>query len=82
MIKAKVYVMLKPSVLDPQGKTVTNALHTQGYTLVKETRISKFIELMFETSDVEEVNKQVAVICNKILANPNTEHYTFELETV
>ncbi len=80
MIKAKIYVTLKPSILDPQGKVVTNTLHSLGYSDVKETRISKFIELSFDTDDEEKVKKDLDVICDKVLANPNTETYSFEIE--
>ncbi len=80
MIKAKIYVTLKPSILDPQGKVVTNTLHSLGYSEVNETRISKFIELNFDTDDEVKVRKDLEVICDKVLANPNTETYSFELE--
>lgn len=82
MIKAKIYVQLKPSVLDPQGKTVTNTLHNLGHDNVVETRISKFIEITFDNSDQEVVKQQVESICDKLLANPNTEHYHFELDNL
>ena len=80
MIKAKIYVTLKPSVLDPQGKVITNALHTLGYTDVIETRASKFFEMTFEGTDLQDANKKLNEICHKLLANPNTEIYHFELE--
>jgi phosphoribosylformylglycinamidine synthase PurS subunit len=80
MIKANVYVTLKPSVLDPQGKVVTQTLHSLGYESVKETRVSKFIELTFESDNEEEVKAELEKICDKVLANPNTETFTFELE--
>jgi len=82
MIKAKVHVFLKPSVLDPQGQTVTNSLHSLGYAKVVDTRISKYIELMFDSVDEQEVSAAVHSICDKLLANPNTEKYRFELEQV
>ena len=80
MIKAKIYVTLKPSILDPQGKVVTNTLHSLGYSEVNETRISKFIELNFDSDDEAKVRKDLDVICDKVLANPNIETYSFELE--
>ena len=82
MIKAKVYVTLKPSVLDPQGKVITDALHTLGYTNVKETRASKFFEMIFEDNDTETVKTKLNEICHKLLANPNTEVYRFDLEKI
>ena len=82
MIKAKIHVFLKPSVLDPQGQTVTNSLHHLGYEKVQESRISKYIEIIFNSDDTVDVSEQVNSICDKLLANPNTEKYSFELETV
>jgi phosphoribosylformylglycinamidine synthase len=82
MLKAKIHVYLKPSVLDPQGQVVTNSLHSLGFVAVHETRISKYIEILFSDDDITAVDEQVHSICDKLLANPNTERYHFELETV
>lgn len=81
MIKAKIYVILKPSVLDPQGKAVMNALHSLGYNSIKDLRVSKYIEVIFDEQDNAKVEEQVEQICNKVLANPNTEIYRYEIET-
>lgn len=80
MLKARIFVELKPSVLDPQGKAVTNSLNTLGYNQVADTRISKYIEILFSEGSEDEVNRQVEEICNKLLANPNTEHYHYTIE--
>ena len=82
MTKAKIYVQLKPSVLDPQGKAVTNSLHTLGYATVSDTRVSKYIELIFDEPISSDLDAKVHSICDKLLANPNTENYSFELCTV
>lgn len=82
MLKAKVFVKLKPSVLDPQGKAVTGSLSQLGYDTVTDTRVSKYIELTFAEEDAASVNAKVEKICDTILANPNTEYYSFELEKV
>lgn len=80
MFKAKIFVQLKPSVLDPQGKAVTNSLHHLGYHQVNETRISKYIEIKFDSTDKASVEAQVQQICADLLANPNTEIYHFQIE--
>lgn len=80
MLKAKIYVELKPSVLDPQGKAVTNSLHNLGFEDVTQTRISKYIEIIFDSSDREYVSEQTTKICDSLLANPNTETYHFEIQ--
>ncbi len=82
MLKAKIFVQLKPSVLDPQGKAVTNTLHNLGFDQVQQTRISKYIEIVFNSDDREEVKQQCTRICDSLLANPNTESYHFELEEI
>ncbi|MCB5262450.1 MAG: phosphoribosylformylglycinamidine synthase subunit PurS [Candidatus Cloacimonetes bacterium] len=79
MLKAKIFVELKPSVLDPQGKAVTNSLHNLGFEDVSQTRIGKYIEIVFDSSDREYVSKETTRICDSLLANPNTETYRFEL---
>ncbi len=82
MLKAKIFVCLKPSVLDPQGKAVSNSLHQLGFATVADTRISKYIEICFAEDDREEVSRKTEQICDTLLANPNTEQYSFELESV
>ncbi len=80
MILAKIYVCLKHNVLDPQGKAVTNSLHQLGYSSVAETRVSKYIELSFDTADMDQAKRETEEICQNLLANPNTELYDFTLE--
>lgn len=79
MLKAKIFVQLKASVLDPQGKAVTNSLHNLGFTDVSETRISKYIEITFSKTDPAEVKAEVEQICTSLLANPNTETFHYEI---
>ncbi|MCB5250217.1 MAG: phosphoribosylformylglycinamidine synthase subunit PurS [Candidatus Cloacimonadales bacterium] len=82
MFKAKIFVSLKQSVLDPQGQVITNALHSQGFDSVVETRVSKYFELLINTMDIEKAEEEVKNICDKVLANPNTESWKYELEGV
>ncbi len=80
---AKVYVVLKPSVMDPQGSTVQRALHQMGYSAIENLRIGKFIEVNFDQAlQEQEVHKQLNEICDKLLANPNIETYQFQIERV
>jgi phosphoribosylformylglycinamidine synthase subunit PurS len=80
MTKAKVYVTLKPSVLDPQGKAVMNILHSLGNDTIRDVRVSKFIEINFEDDDHNRIKADLEKICDKVLANPNTETYYYEIE--
>lgn len=82
MLKAKIFVQLKPSVLDPQGKAVSGTLSQLGFDTVHDTRISKYIEITFSEDDPKILSPKVERICDTLLANPNTEHYHFEIEKV
>ena len=78
-MKAKVYVTLKKSVLDPQGKAVQHALSTLGFNEVKDVRMGKYIEL--ELGDVQktQAEQKIKLMCEKLLANTVIEEYKFEL---
>jgi len=80
MAKAKIYVTLKDGVLDPQGKTVKFALDKMGYTNIDDVKIGKYIEIELKGQAGESLNKQINEICDKLLANPNIEKYTFTVE--
>ncbi|RHW30940.1 phosphoribosylformylglycinamidine synthase subunit PurS [Neobacillus notoginsengisoli] len=79
MVKVKVFVTLKESVLDPQGKAVSNALQSLGYEEVADVRIGKYMELTIEPSgrDIETVVRDA---CEKLLSNPVIEDYRYEIE--
>lgn len=79
-MKVKIYVTLKKTVLDPQGKAVLHALHELGFHSVQETRVGRFIELDIKGKDKKAVKKQVHLMCDKLLANPVIEEYSFEIE--
>lgn len=80
MTKARVFVTLKPGVLDPQGKAVAGGLESLGYEGIKDVRVGKLIEITFE-NDVnrERLQEQVEDMCVRLLANPVIEDYSFEL---
>ncbi len=80
MAKVKIYVTLKDGVLDPQGKTVEKALDKMGYKDIKEVRMGKFIEIETNSGDKKKLKKEIDEICDKLLANPNIEKYTFDIE--
>jgi len=79
MFKVKVYVTLRESVLDPQGKAVTNSLHSLNYKEVADVRIGKYMELTIEKSD-RNIDEVVNEICTNLLANPVIEDYRYEVE--
>ena len=80
MLKAKVYVTIKQSVLDPQGVAVQGALHSIGYKEVESLRIGKYMELELGTDNREEAESRVKEMCEKLLANTVVENYRYELE--
>jgi len=82
MYLAKVYITLKPTVNDPQGLTIKGGLHTLGFKQVTSVRAGKYIELKLEGDDLEQAKQQIAQMCQKLLANPVIEKYSFELEKV
>ncbi len=79
-MKAKIVVMPKKAVLDPQGKTVQNALAHMGYTGIGAVRVGKYLEIELVGADKEAARKQIDEACHKILSNPVIEDYRFELE--
>lgn len=77
----KVYISWKEGVLDPQGAAVTDSLHKIGYSGVESVSISRMIEVKME-ADRDNVERQVTEMCEKLLANPVIEDYSYEIEEV
>ena len=89
-MKARVYVTLKPSVFDPQGRVVADALVTLGYHDVKDVRPGKFFEVELGDGDPATANlsaeaqrakveARVTEMADKLLANPVIESYRVEV---
>lgn len=76
---ARVFVTLKPGVLDPAGKAVERSLQTLGYQEVGAVRLGKYIELHLEDGDPEKARLRVEEMCRKLLANTVVESYRVEL---
>jgi phosphoribosylformylglycinamidine synthase len=77
-MRATVVVMLKKSVLDPQGQAVSRALGSLGFSEVKDVRLGKIIELDLDARDAAEARKRVEQMCEKLLANTVIEEYRVE----
>lgn len=73
MIQARIRIMPKASILDPQGQTVLHALESLGFDRATGCRMGKFVTLDFDGVPVDEVEREVAQICKRLLVNPNTE---------
>ena len=78
-MKARVHVMLKNGVLDPQGEAVRHALATLGFSGVNGVRQGKVIELDLAEPDPEAARAAVARMCETLLANTVIESYTVEI---
>ena len=78
-MKARVHVMLKEGVLDPQCEAVRHALGTLGFSGVTGVRQGKVIELDLTQTDRAKAQAEVAQMCEKLLANTVIESYRVEL---
>jgi phosphoribosylformylglycinamidine synthase subunit PurS len=77
--RAKIYVTLRPSVLDPAGVAIQSGLSHMGYDNVAQVRIGKYIELTLSAVDQAAAETQLDRMCDQLLANPVIENYRFEL---
>ncbi len=78
-MKVRVLVSFKDSVLDPQGQTVKNALHTLGYKNVSDVRQGKVFEIDITDISDADIKRIIPEISNKVLANPIIEKFTWEI---
>jgi phosphoribosylformylglycinamidine synthase len=80
-MRARVFVTLKPSVFDPQGKTIADALHSMGYNGIGDVRQGKFFELELDAASAEQARTLAAEVADKVLANPVIESYRVEIDS-
>jgi phosphoribosylformylglycinamidine synthase PurS subunit len=78
-VKVRILVSLKDIVLDPQGQTVKNALHTLGYDFVKDVRQGKVFELELDGISRQQAEKAIVEISDKVLANPIIEKFSWQI---
>jgi phosphoribosylformylglycinamidine synthase len=80
-MKAYVYVSLKKSVLDPQGKTIYNALNKMGYKGLGDVRQGKYFEISLDSGLPKDAAKaEVERIAREVLTNPVIEEFSYKLE--
>lgn len=77
MPKARVYITLKPTLLDAQGRTIQNALHQLGFEGVQSVRVGKYLEI--ELAPDGDPHAQIESMCQQLLANPVIEQYRYEV---
>lgn len=80
--KAEIDVMPLESLLDPQGKAVTGSMKNIGLPEIENVRIGKHITLSVEASSEEDAKSKVDLACQKLLANPIIEYYSFTLSRI
>lgn len=79
-MKAKVYVTLKPSVLDPQGKAIHHSIELMGFEKIADVRQGKYFEIALDGDISESEAKEAAEkIARDVLANPVIEDYKVEI---
>ena len=77
-MKAVVHVMLKPEVLDPQGRAIARASASLGHTAVRAVRQGKVFLVELDTEDPARARALVEELCQKLLANPVIEDFSIE----
>ena len=80
MYSARVNIVLKPGIADPQGLTIERALPALGYDGVKNVRVGKLIELELEADDLKHARTSLNEMCERLLANPVIESYEVTVE--
>lgn len=75
MYKASVRVTLRPSILDPQGKTTHRALENLGFDGVERVRIGKLVEMWIDERTQEDAERTAQAACERLLANPVMEDF-------
>ena len=80
MIKARIHITLKESITDPQGIAIKHALESLHFKEVEKARMGKIVTLTLNTKSKKKASEDIEEMCKKILANPVTEDYKFELE--
>lgn len=81
-MKAKVYVKLKPGVLDPQGKAIHHSVELLGFDGISDVRQGKYFEIALDgTLGEEQARESVGRLAREVLSNPIIEDYRVEIET-
>jgi len=82
MLKAEIYVTLKETVVDPQGKTVRHALEAIGYKNLAEVRLGKLVAIKLNYQDKKRAAEEIEGMCKKLLANPIIEDYSYKITKI
>lgn len=80
--QANIHVTLKPVVNDPPGLAVRDGLHNLGFPGVSSVRVGKYLMLQLTANTEQEAHANVDQMCQRLLANPVIEDYTFTLQPI
>ena len=78
-MKAKIFIKYKDGILDPHGNVTGKALNSIGINGINSLTIGKYIEMEFGDVSKDEANQIANESCKKLLVNPNTQTYSFEI---
>ncbi|MCP0886768.1 phosphoribosylformylglycinamidine synthase subunit PurS [Ligilactobacillus sp. WILCCON 0076] len=78
MVNVRIFVTYKQSVFDPQGETITEAVHALGHKEVKNVKVGKFFDVEIDQT-VKKVEESVKEISEQLLVNFNLETYRYEV---
>lgn len=78
-MKARVFVTLKPSVFDPQGRAIVEALRSLGYDQVADVRQGKYFELDLTVPGADQAKTLAADVAERVLSNPVIESFRIEM---
>lgn len=73
--RLSVHIVPRRGILDPQGKAVSDALHSLGFAQVTDVRVGRFLVLDAEAASADAARDAARAMCEKLLANPVTEDY-------
>ncbi|RMH41864.1 MAG: phosphoribosylformylglycinamidine synthase subunit PurS [Deltaproteobacteria bacterium] len=79
-MKARIYVTLKPGVLDPQGQAVRGTLSRLGFEEVADVRIGKYVEIELTEMDADRARARLDDMCRRLIANTVIEDYRIEID--
>jgi len=82
MVEAEIYVTLKEMVSDPQGLIIRQALSSLNYREVEEVRMGKLITIKLNIADRREAERRIDQMCQRLLANPVVEEYSFKIREI
>ena len=75
-MKIRINIVLKPSILDPQGQAVASSLLAQGFAHIKNVRQGKILDIEFNSKDID--RNKINEMCEDFLTNPLVEDYSIE----